>query len=118
MIGSGATLHAALEAADLLAAGGVGARVVDAYSVKPVDAATVLAAAAQTRLIVTVEDHYPEGGLGSAVAEVLADAGSPTRLLRLAVDGVPGSGPSAAIARVAGIDAAGIARAVTSVLSR
>jgi transketolase len=74
----------------------------------------VLAAAAVTPLVVTVEDHYPEGGLGSAVAEALADAGSGTRLLRLAVPEVPGSGPSAAVAGSLGIDAAGIARAVLS----
>ncbi len=116
LIGSGTTLHASLAAAELLAAQGITARVIDAYSVKPIDSATVLAAAADTGLIVATEDHYPEGGLGSAVAEVLAEAGSGTRLVRVAVTGVPGSGPSTAIAAVVGIDAAGIVRAVTAAL--
>ncbi len=117
VVGSGATLHAALAAQQLLAARGVAVRVVDAYSVKPVDRAAVLAAAAATPLLVTVEDHYLEGGLGSAVAEVLAESGTTARLVRLAVRAVPGSGPSAAIARVVGIDADGIVRTVIDALA-
>ena len=69
LIGAGVTLHECLAAADRLAADGIGARVIDLYSVKPVDTATLTAAAAATggRLVVA-EDHHPEGGLGSAVA--------------------------------------------------
>ncbi len=55
---------------------GIAARVIDCYSIKPIDADTLLTAAADTDLLVTAEDHYIEGGLGSAVAEVLAEAGS------------------------------------------
>ena len=116
LIGSGTTLHASLAAAEILAAEGISARVVDAYSVKPVDAAMVLDAAGATPLLVTTEDHYREGGLGSAVAEVLAESVTRARLLRIAVDGVPGSGPTAAIARIVGIDAEGIAARVRTAL--
>ena len=116
IIGSGATVFAALAAHDLLAARGVAVRVIDAYSVKPVDAVALLAAAAVTPLVVTVEDHYAEGGLGSAVAEVLAETGSPARLVRLAVGDIPGSGPSAAVAGVVGIDAGGVVRTVLAAL--
>ncbi len=116
LIGSGTTLHAALAAAAQLAEHGIAARVVDAYSVKPIDAPTILESASQTGLVVSVEDHYAAGGLGSAVADVLAAAGSGVRLVALAVPGVPGSGPSAGVAGVAGIDAAGIVRAVTGAL--
>src|SRR5260370_17426301 len=69
LIGAGVTLHECLAAADQLAGEGIRARVIDLYSVKPVDTATLAAAAAVTggRLVVA-EDHHPEAGLGSAVA--------------------------------------------------
>ena len=74
LIGAGVTLHQCLAAADTLAADGISARVIDLYSVKPADTATLTAAAAATggRLVVA-EDHHPEGGLGSAVVD--ADRG-------------------------------------------
>ena len=77
LIGAGVTLHQCLRAADELAAGGIAARVIDLYSVKPLDQATLAEAAAATggRLVVA-EDHYPQGGLGGAVAEALAGPGS------------------------------------------
>jgi transketolase len=117
IVGSGTTVHAALAAFDLLAAKGVAVRVIDAYSIKPLDAASVLESATQTGLVITVEDHYLEGGLGSAVAEILATAGSGVPLIRLAIPGVPGSGPSAKLAELAGIDANGIVGAVVAALS-
>ena len=86
LIGAGITLHECLAAADELAEQGIAARVIDLYSVKPVDAEAILQAAADTRALVTVEDHWPEGGIGETVAGVLAAAGSPTPLIRLAVD--------------------------------
>lgn len=116
IIGSGATVHAALAAAEVMTEAGVNVRVIDAYSLKPIDVPMILAAAEETGLVLTVEDHYPEGGLGSAVAEALAESGSGIRQIRLAVRDVPGSGPSAAIAAVVGIDAAGIVRALVSAL--
>ena len=117
VVASGSSVPAAIAAAAQLATDGVAVRVIDAYSVKPIDASAVLSAAEQTGVIVTVEDHYPEGGLGSAVAEVLAEAGSSTRLVRLAVPSVPGCGPTAALAAIAGIDADGIFRAIVAALA-
>jgi len=105
LIGAGITLHECLAAADELAGRGVAVRVIDLYSVKPVDADTLLAAAAETRALVTVEDHWPEGGIGETVAGVLAEAGTSTPLVRLAVSGRPGSGPPKALLAAAGIDA-------------
>ena len=68
LIGAGITLHEALKAADALAEEGVSARVIDLYSVKPVDVETLRAAAEATGgRFVTAEDHWPEGGLGEAV---------------------------------------------------
>ena len=79
LVGAGITLHEAIKAADALAERGDRARVIDCYSVKPIDAATLRAAARETGGIITVEDHWPEGGLGDAVLEVFAaDAGPPT----------------------------------------
>ncbi|HEY7255262.1 MAG TPA: transketolase [Solirubrobacterales bacterium] len=115
LIGAGITLHECLAAADELAAKGIGARVVDLYSVKPVDAETILAAAGETRALITVEDHWPEGGIGETVAGVLAAAGSSTPLTSLAVSGRPGSGPPDALLAAAGIDAASIVVAASSV---
>ncbi|HZE03830.1 MAG TPA: transketolase, partial [Solirubrobacteraceae bacterium] len=72
LIGAGVTLHECLRAADLLAEDGIAARVIDCYSVKPIDASALTAAAeASAGRIVVAEDHHPEGGLGSAVADAL-----------------------------------------------
>jgi transketolase len=92
--------------------------VIDLYSVKPVDAETILAAAGETQALVTVEDHWIEGGLGETVAGVLAEAGVSTPLTRLAVTERPGSGPPEALLAAAGIDAAHIVAAVDQVLER
>ena len=116
VVASGIVVHAALEAAELLRDEGVSLRVIDAYSVKPIDAATVLTAAENTRLVVAVEDHYAEGGLGSAVAEVLAESGSATRLVRHAVRGIPTSGKVAALYGAAGLDGKGVAAVVRTAL--
>jgi transketolase len=117
LIGAGVTLHNCLAAADELAQGGIAARVIDLYSVKPVDTATLAAAAAVTsgRLIVA-EDHYPEGGLGGAVLEALSDAGHPARITHLAVRSLPGSGTPAELMEAAGISAARIAQAARDTL--
>ncbi|HEU5267931.1 MAG TPA: transketolase, partial [Jatrophihabitans sp.] len=112
IVASGTTVHPALAAVPLLRDQGVAARVVDCYSIKPIDADTILAAAADSELIVTAEDHYPEGGLGSAVAEVLAEAGAGTPLRRLAITRIPGSAPVATLMSAHGLDADGIARTV------
>ncbi len=87
LIGAGVTLHECLRAADLLVADGITARVIDCYSVKPIDVGALTAAAEDTGgRIVVAEDHHPEGGLGSAVADALLAAGQRDfRLTRLAV---------------------------------
>jgi transketolase len=112
LVGAGVTLHECLAAADELAGRGIAARVIDLYSVKPVDAGTLLSAAAETQALVTVEDHWAEGGIGETVAAVLADAGASVRLLRLAVTERPGSGPPESLLAAAGIDAAHVVSAV------
>lgn len=111
LLGAGVTVHTCLEAASALADIGVRARVIDLYSVKPIDVDTVVRAARVTggRLVV-VEDHYREGGLGAAVLEALTDCRRPPRLVHLAVRGVPGSGSSTELLESAGISAGYIAR--------
>jgi transketolase len=112
IVAAGITLHASLEAADRLIAEGIDARVIDLYSVKPVDVETLRAAAEATGgRILTVEDHWPEGGIGDAVLEALSDGESPVRVVRLAVREMPGSGKPAELLAAAGIDAAHIADA-------
>jgi transketolase len=113
LVGAGVTLHEALRAADILAGEGIAARVIDLYSVKPVDAETLVAAATATGgRIVTAEDHHPEGGLGAAVADALLGAGQQNlHLTRLAVSGMPGSGTGDELLAWAEIDADHIAAA-------
>ena len=91
VVAAGVTVVEALEAYDQLKADGLAIRVIDAYSVQPIDAQTLVEAATATRgVVITVEDHYAAGGLGDAVAEALAPAGFAVR--RLAVREVPRSG--------------------------
>jgi transketolase len=110
LVGAGITLHEALKAADALAEQGVAARVIDLYSVKPVDEETLRQAAADTGAIVTVEDHWPEGGLGDAVLGALAEVDG-VRVRKLAVTGMPGSGKPAELLHEFGIDADAIVAA-------
>jgi transketolase len=116
IVGAGITLHEALKAADRLIAEGIDARVIDLYSVKPADAATLRAAAEETGRILTVEDHWSEGGIGDAVLEVLADAEQPARVVWLAVRDMPGSGKPDELLAAAGIDAAHIAEAAQALV--
>jgi transketolase len=111
LIGAGVTLHDALDAAERLAEDGVQARVIDLYSVKPVDVNTIARAATETGSIVTVEDHWPEGGLGDAVLGALADAGETCRVRKLGVGAMPGSGTPEELIHAAGIDADAIVAA-------
>jgi transketolase len=108
IVAAGITLHEALDAADALAEEGIGARVIDCYSVKPIDAETLRAAGTP---IVTVEDHWAEGGLGEAVLAALADADDRPRVATLAVRELPHSGKPAELLAAAGIDAEHIADA-------
>jgi transketolase len=113
LLGAGVTLHEALRAAEILQGEGIAARVIDCYSVKPVDTGTLAAAAEATGgRIVVAEDHHPEGGLGSAVADALLAAGQQNlHLTHLAVRGMPGSGTGEELLAWAGIDADHIAAA-------
>jgi transketolase len=117
LIGAGITLHECLAAADELAGKGISVRVIDLYSVKPVDAEALLKAASETKALITVEDHWAEGGIGETVAGVLARAGTGTPLVSLAVSERPGSGTPEALLAAAGIDAAHVVAAVESTLS-
>jgi transketolase len=118
LIGAGVTLHACLAAADQLRDEGISARVIDLYSVKPVDTATLTAAAAATGgRLVLVEDHHPEGGLGSAVIDALTGAGrTELAVAHLAVRELPGSGTSAELLDAAGISAGHITAAARQLL--
>jgi transketolase len=91
LVAAGITLHEALAAAETLARTGIEARVIDLYSIKPIDTAGLAAAARETGRIITIEDHRPEGGLGEAVLAALADAGAEAAVARLAVADMPGS---------------------------
>ncbi len=117
LIGAGVTLHNCLAAADELAGAGIGARVLDLYSVKPVDAGGLLDAADATGgRIVVAEDHWPEGGIGSAVLDAFNTAGRPTRISHLAVRDMPGSGTPAELMDAAGISARHITAAARKLL--
>jgi transketolase len=108
IVAAGITLHEALKAADELAAGGIEARVIDLYSIKPLDEETIRSLACP---IVTVEDHWAEGGLGDAVLSALADVEERPRVLTLAVREMPHSGKPAELLAAAGIDAEHISEA-------
>ncbi|NJP23869.1 transketolase [Microbispora sp. SCL1-1] len=114
VVAAGITVHEALAAADLLTEDGVSVTVVDAYSIKPLDSAELLDAARATGKVVTVEDHWPEGGLGDAVLSALADAPVPVRKLGVSV--MPGSATSQEQLEDAGIDRGAIREAVLSLL--
>ena len=88
----------------------------DCYSVKPIDAEAVRAAARECGAIVTVEDHWPEGGLGDAVLEALAEADERPRVTKLAVREMPVSGTPEELLHEAGIDAEAIAAAARAVV--
>jgi transketolase len=117
IVAAGITLHESLKAADRLAAEGIDALVIDLYSVKPVDGETLRAAADATGgRMLTVEDHWAEGGIGDAVLEALSDDEAPARVVRLAVREMPGSGKPAELLSAAGIDAEHIAEAARSLV--
>ena len=114
IVAAGITLHESLKAADALAADGVAARVIDLYSLKPIDTATLTEAARATGgRVLTVEDHWPEGGIGDAVASALGEAqlDVPLKLVKLAVSRMPGSAKPDECVVAAGIDAESIAGA-------
>lgn len=111
LVVAGVTVPEALAAADALDRDGIQVRVIDLYSVKPVDRHTLRRAAEDTGCIVTVEDHHEEGGLGDAVLDAFVDGRPVPRLVRLAVRGMPGSASPDEQLHAAGIDAESIAAA-------
>jgi transketolase len=117
IVAAGITLHESLKAAEELESEGISARVIDLYSVKPVDGETLRAAAEATGgRILTVEDHWSEGGIGDAVLEALSDGEAPARVVRLAVRDLPGSGKPAELLAAAGIDAEHIVEAAQALV--
>jgi transketolase len=117
IVGAGITLHESLKAAEQLESEGISARVIDLYSVKPVDGETLRAAAEATGgRVLTVEDHWSEGGIGDAVLEALSDGETPARVVRLAVREMPGSGKPAELLAAAGIDADHIVEAARALV--
>ena len=126
LIGAGITLHECLKAYEELKSQGIVARVIDLYSVKPVDRKTLHKAAKETNYIVVVEDHWPEGGLGDAVLEAFSTVGAPQRgsklelpdtlpkIIKLAVSSMPGSGEPEELMDKAGISSGHIVRTVKS----
>jgi transketolase len=117
IVSAGVTLFEGLKAADQLAREGVKVRVIDAYSIKPIDAGTVRRALDETGLLVVVEDHWSEGGLGDAVLDALAEDGAPLsgRVVKIAVTEMPGSGTAEELRDWAGISAAKIAERIRTV---
>jgi transketolase len=111
VVASGVTVHEAMKAAETLADEDIGVRVIDLYSIKPIDAESLQAAAEATGRIITVEDHYPEGGVGDAVLAALAETTAEARVVKLAVGDMPHSGKPAELLAAFGIDADGIASA-------
>ena len=114
IVAAGITLHEALKAADALATEGISVRVIDCYSVKPIDAETLRALATP---IVTAEDHWAEGGLGEAVLAALADLEEHPPVSILAVREMPHSGKPAELLAAAGIDADAIAAAARELVA-
>ena len=113
IVAAGVTVDEALAAYKTLHNEGIAVRVIDAYSIKPIDADTLRTAARETGAILTVEDHWPEGGLGDAVLEALSGEGADAlpRVQKIAVRIMPGSGTPEELRAAAGIDAKHIAEA-------
>jgi transketolase len=112
IVACGVTVDEAENAASALEADGTSVRVIDCYSIKPIDAETLRAAARETGGIVTVEDHWPEGGLGEAVLSAIAPDGGQPPFVKLAVSGMPTSGSQSELMHAAGIDSDAIVAAV------
>lgn len=116
IVAAGVTLHEAVKASEKLKAAGKAVRVIDAFTVKPIDRETILKSANATHnRVLVVEDHYPEGGLGEAVMSALADQGD-IKITHLAVREVARSGKPAELLSKYGIDAQNIVNAVEKLI--
>src|SRR5262249_19624900 len=118
VVAAGITVHESLKAYDRLQGEGIAVRVIDAYSVKPIDREALRWAARDTQgKLVVAEDHWFEGGLGDAVLDAFTGVGvKPPTVVKLAVTKMPGSGTPAELLHAAGIDADAIVKAVKSLL--
>ncbi len=114
VVAAGITLHEALKAYKELKRQGIFIRVIDLYSIKPIDKEALQKAAEETGAIITVEDHYPEGGLGEAVTASLADQAVPVHIL--AVCKMPRSGKPAELLAMEEIDADAIIKKVKQII--
>jgi transketolase len=115
VVAAGITLHEALKAYEQLKSQGINVRVVDLYSVKPIDTATLSTAAKETGTIIVVEDHWPEGGIGDAVLAAFAGAKQNLpRVIKMGVNSMPGSGTPDELMNAAGINAKHIVDMVKS----
>ncbi|HEX9774094.1 MAG TPA: transketolase C-terminal domain-containing protein [Actinomycetota bacterium] len=118
LVATGAQVAEALGAADALATEGVSAGVVNVHTLQPFGSASIVERARATGRVVTAEDHNVNGGLGSAVAEALAEAGAGARQVRVGLRGYGESGTTAELYAARGLDAAGIATAARALLDR
>ena len=117
VVAAGVTIHEALKAYETLQAEGIAIRVIDLYSIKPVDAEALKIAAAETNnTLITVEDHYPEGGLGDAVLDAVAT--EDVYVHKLAVTGVPRSGKPEELLEHHGISAHAVIQKVKDIIAR
>jgi transketolase len=129
LVGAGITLHECLKAHDELKAQGIHVRVIDLYSIKPIDAKTLTTAARETGTLIVVEDHWPEGGMGDAVLDAFTPKGPVTRggrvasldflpkIVKIAVRDMPGSGTPEELMDAAGITSNHIVATVKSLVS-
>ncbi len=119
VLACGPCVGQALEAAELLSVEGIEAQVIDVHTIKPMDAGAVVSAAQQTGVLLTAEEHSVIGGLGSAIAEVLAEAGLGVCFRRLGLpDQFPTTGPYEDLVALYGLDPGGLAKAVPALLSQ
>ncbi|MEI6532522.1 MAG: transketolase [Candidatus Roizmanbacteria bacterium] len=113
IIGAGITLHEAIKAYEELKNEGIFVNVIDAYSIKPLDVATIKNYAKKTKKVIVVEDHYPDGGLGDAVQKALT--GEQIQFTHLAVNDLPRSGKPSELLRTFNIDSQAIIEAVKNI---
>jgi transketolase len=118
IVAAGITVHQALAARQALSADGIAVRVIDAYSVKPIDEQALRQTAQETGALIVVEDHWAEGGLGEAVLAALAPMDRRPHVVHLAVRAMPGSGTPQELLDTSGIGARAIADAVRGLAAR
>ncbi len=118
LVAAGITLHEALHAGTMLEKSGIHARIIDVYSVKPLDKKTLVKAMHETKAMIVVEDHYPEGGIYSAITELLSPLAFGKPIVSCAPTKLPHSGKPSELLNYEGIDARGIVKQVQIVLKK